>query len=1195
MAEEKQWTKAQLDAITSRHESLLISAAAGSGKTATLTERVIRRILDDEDPVDVTDFLIVTFTKAAAGELSARIAGALQSQIAQHPENKRLQRQLAALPLAKICTISSFCLEIVQANTQALSIPSTFHILDDAEHKLLQQRIMERLLDDLFNGTEEFTLQGWSFSAFADLFGSIRNPKKLGSELLRIFRSVQNLPQRHAVLQEESCALALVTAGTFLSTGFGTYLCDVCTEELIVYIDLYRELCDALAAEAAYQKAYLPTALDELQRMKAVLAALQKKDYASLLDALAMPICRLGRVAAGKALPVGDTFKMIREKQSALIKRMRDRYFAPSCEQLQQQLLITSQVLAGLHAVLALFEERLLREKYQRQTYGFSDIEQFALQALYDAASQKPTLYAGTLAKQFREIYIDEYQDVSPLQEKIFLSFASEDNRFMVGDVKQSIYAFRGATPELFLNQRNRFCIPSNHGRTIFLSQNFRSDAHLLQFANTVFQTLFPAISKDLHYMPSSDALLPRTFPAQQKFVQTAPELILFTKRDDADDEQRDEAAYVAARIANLIQTGTLDDGRKICARDIAILLRSDKSVSGVYEQELEQYGIRCCNQAAGDFFENSEILLLLSLLHTINNPYEDIHLCALLKSPLFDISLDELICIRKYAPDLPFLTALEQFTKETGFAKGEYFLEKLAQYRARSVSMPADELIWYLFSDTGFLSIVYAREEFENGLAAKPEQMRANLLLFYEYARRFEKNSFRGLGSFIRYIADLMEEKQQIAKAELTSENADAVRIMSVHQAKGLEFPICFLCGLGKQFNDEDSKRSLVYHRTLGFGFQLRDPSGFFYYSTPIREAVRLAARRAARAEEARILYVALTRPREQLYMTATLHAPQNLLADSVNLPLALQQQMLREETTHIGWILRTPQIMQNIQLPLCDPVPVQILTESKKQQHVWQTAAYYYQEVERRLSFRYPYWEATKIPAKLSASELYPGILDQTDTASSIFRNAVDLANEDTTLPAPAFIAEQTQEVARKSGTATHVFLQFCDFYALQKGGYRAEKERLIRSGFITQQDAERIREDWIEGFQKSELLCRILASAHVYREKRFHVLLDAQTLTAAPLQSALTESEVLVQGVVDCFFEKPDGTYAVVDYKTDRIHIGEDTQAYTRRLSRQYATQLSYYHLACEKMTGKKVSEVMLYSFALQKTILLQEESS
>ena len=1177
------WTKDQLLAITARGETLLLSAAAGSGKTATLTERVLRRILDENDSAQINSLLIVTFTKAAAAELSSRIGAALTSEIAAHPENKALKRQLALLPLAKISTISSFCLELVKENTAALAIPATFGILDEAEHQLLQKQCMSQLLADLFSGKEPFEGAGLSFAEFCDAFDQVKNQNALDKTFLHAFAKVQNLPGRHAVLLRQSEALAAMTMERFFETEPGDFLKSEMRMALRNALQEHRRLAEQLAEDAAYAAAYLPAAQEDIAHLELLLHALDKSDTAQIRALLCAEHAKLKSVRAQNALPVGEAFKTARKELFAYEKKLFERFFSMEEAEFAAAARKTSQLFFGLWQLLSLFEGRLLALKYTKREYGFSDLEQFALRLLTDEKSGAPTSLAETLKKQFTEIYIDEYQDVSPLQDAIFKAIAREDNRFMVGDIKQSIYAFRGATPELFLQVRAALSEENAGGRVIYLSQNFRSDPPILAFANTVFETLFPAVCPKIPYQ-ERDRLIPRDFPKEQTFLQSCPEIALFSAEKEGGGEEAEEseradreASYVASKIAQLLQSGTLVSGERIRPRDIAVLLRSDKSASAAYEKALLSHGVACYNQAAGNFFENSEILLLLSLLHTINNPYEEIYLCAVLKSPLFDFSLDELIYIRKGAEQIPFLAALERFTEETGFQKGKNFLEKLAQYCSKAISLAADELIWFLFCDTGLLSMVYEKdtEPLPGETVPDPEQMRANLLLFYEYARRFEAKQFHGLAVFLRYITAMIEEKQRMPKAVLSSENADVVRILSMHQSKGLEYPVCFLCGMGKQFNTEDTKPSLIYAREFGFGMKLRDESGYFTYSTPLREAVAQRILQSLREEEARILYVALTRAREQLYLTATVKDAQALT------PLPQQQcaRALQKDNTMIGWIVHAlPQAQGQLYTLLCDPEPA-AAQPRKKEKAEEKPLLYYKKEIEKRLSFVYPYRAQTHLPAKLAASELYPGIIEE-ETDALVLSHA-----EPVTEQKPKFMQSAAEATGTQRGTATHVFLQFCEFASLRDNGFDAERERLLQNGFLTPEDAALIHRDWVQSFANSALFSQILASKAVFREKRFHVMLPLCALTA---ENRAQQGEVLVQGVVDCFFEAEDGTITVVDYKTDRILSGETRQAFCERMLARYASQLSYYRLACARMTGKRVSAVLLYAFALADTI-------
>ncbi|MBP3918982.1 MAG: helicase-exonuclease AddAB subunit AddA [Clostridia bacterium] len=1299
------WTPAQRGVIRSRGETLLVSAAAGSGKTAVLTERIIDRLLDEENALDLSSVLVVTFTKAAAAELKSRIRAALDREIAKNPDNRRLQTQLLSVGRAKICTIDSFCFDLIRMHFDVLGISPRVSVSDEAQARLLNKNVMNALIDDCFDkndtdgGSESSSEGGVSiadFGAFTDLFVTSRNADQLADVLLNVRETINGYEKGIAFLTEQSDALKAAAQTDFF------FACDAgrpIYEELLRFVQgwcrEYDDLCTLLSLDPVYQKNYGDCFSYEKTWCETLCTILSNGEHCAWDDvrkhfeSFSSPSLKSG-IRGDKKTEEILRAKTQHERFNEQRKAFAESYFTVTEEQLRTLNAKEAQVNGDLAVFLEEFERRLWNEKKQRQTLDFGDMGRLAMKLLWDFEEDTPTELARQEAAQYTEIYIDEYQDVSPVQDRIFTALAREDNRFMVGDAKQSIYGFRGATPQLFLAYRADFAAQKKPGRTIFLSDNFRCDRQIIDFSNLIFSVLFGHGS--IPYA-ADDAL--RCAKVQegdagpkQKKVSLA---VIPSKTDDVDEddgvwdtsdassqdsdasegagEAYTEADYIADTVSYLLSGEKKNDGSPIRPRDITILVRSTKTSALPIAKALEKRKIPTYNSAQNNFFENAEVLLMYSLLSVIDNPARDVDLAGTLKSPLFRVTLDELIYMRRQYPHGSLYDALCAFTKETGYAKGQYFLEKLTHYRRRAEGMPVDRFLWYLYQDTGILSLVYEREKhvlFED--AADCAQMRANLMMFYEYARSFARGSFQGLYQFVAFISNIIEEKQQMPPVLLSGEDADAVRIMTVHQSKGLEFPVCILAGCGKRFNNEDMRKTVLLERDAGIATYLRDETGFARIHHPVRERVRRAIRTLAREEEKRVLYVALTRARERLYLSASAEKPEQKYEQlrSYLSQKDITKESLAEANSVLTWIFEALAVsgtvgdaVCEIQYPIENPYQHRETKGNTTQalENTVQTmrtadaadavsganteraedtamgtavdssagadaniAACSYRGIKKHMeeifSFVYPDIARTKIPSKLSVSELHkmheeekvsePSKYEHMEAVSVSLTAELDAeagdeipdANISTakqrSYAVPRFLQDPTQDkpTAAQCGTATHAFIQFCDYQALmdetlpRKERIAREIERLQNRHLISEETASRIDRRALAVFLKSKLLAKLGAAAEIRREVRFNLYVPAKKILTDLENAADDDIKVLVQGIIDCYYTDENGRVILIDYKTDHFPRAqlEKTLEVEAILKERHKEQLSYYCEAVEQLLCRPVYDVRIYSFAL-----------
>ncbi len=1237
---DNKWTASQRDAIRARSETLLVSAAAGSGKTAVLTERIIDRLLDDENALDLSSVLVVTFTKAAAAELKTRIRAALDREIALAPGDRRLQTQLLYVSRAKICTIDSFCLDLIRAHFDTLGLSPRISVSDEVQAAQLSKTVMNTLIDDYFDGhITDPEMRIDDFGTFTDLFVSSRSAGNLADVLLSVRDTVNGYEDGIGWLWKQKKLLEDAADVGLLSSAAGDTLRGALYRFADIWTKAYVDMCTFLSEDPVYEKnygecfAYEKTWCEGLSHLLSDMTPGIWDAVRAHFAGFCAPRLKSGIRGDKKT----DDVLRIKARHDAFNERrvsFYERYFCvdgASCAALTRT---QAEVIGKLAIFLSVYESRLFTEKKRRQTLDFGDMGRLALTLLWDSENHMPTAIARAEAEKYSEIYIDEYQDVSPVQDRIFSAIAKPDNRFMVGDAKQSIYGFRGASPALFLGYRAQFEADVSAGRTIFLSENFRCDAQVISFSNVIFSLLF---GQGILSYTDADALKyakPETGSAPQTEVSFA---ILSGTREEPEDgesaeavteaadaasgstESEDgslysEAAYVADTVAHLLGYGHKRDGTAIRPRDIAVLVRSAKSSAAPVAEALAARGIPSYNSVSRAFFENAEVLLMYSLLSVIDNPGRDVFLAGALKSPLYRVTLDELIYMRRTYPHGSLYDALCAFTKETGFAKGTYFLEKLRHYRRRAAGMPVDRFLWYLYQDTGILTLVYEKEDgFMSDTVGSTgsAQMRANLMMFYEYARGFEKSSFQGLYRFVAFIGDVIAEKQQMPPVLLSGEDADAVRIMTVHQSKGLEFPVCILYGCGKKFNDSDTRKSVMLSGETGIATYLRDDTGFVRINHPIRETVRDAILTSAREEEKRVLYVALTRAREQLYITATAKEP---LARMEEMRLYTREDVdadtLYAMSDTMSWMLCALQVsgaagasVCKISFPAEDPYAsardraASAGDTGETAQSGTDTApglSYRAQKqrMEGILTYMYPDAVKTRIPSKLSVSALHrmhteaerlPPQTGETEDDAAVGQTGREYA-------VPRFLQsrEDDRPTPAQCGTATHEFMQFCNLAALSNASLSradridAEIRRLTAQQFITEETASRIDRRALSAFLHSGLFSRLTAAAEVRREIRFNLYVPAARILPMTDDGA----QVLVQGIVDCYYTDDRGRVILIDYKTDHFSRAQraDTDAVERILKERHGEQMAFYLDAVEALLCRPVHDVRIYSFAL-----------
>ncbi len=1189
---ERVWTPAQRAAIDEKERTLLVSAAAGSGKTATLTERIISSLIDPEKPADLSRMLVVTFTKKAAAELRERIETALVGALRRDPENRHLSRQLVLLPSAHISTIDSYCNYIVKQNAAALGVSPAFRVSDEAERALLMHTVMDELLDALFAG-ELPSVDADRFAVFAADLVTARAEGELADILISTYITLQGQEDPLGVLHKNAEDYASEKDAPIFSTRAGAFIAERTEQILSYYIDAVPPLLDRVQDECnEFFTSYTPK-IEEYLRILRDLRATIAFGYTAVRDALQSPVFpTLPPAKRGEEKPpAAKSLDGFCSKLRKTLKDLAEKQYAYTEEQWHTSYAALADRMALLFEVLSLFDTRFFAEKNRRGILDFSDIERLTYQLFYENGA--PSDAARAVGAGLDAIYIDEYQDINVIQHKIFEAISKPRGRFMVGDIKQSIYSFRHAEPSIFAHLRAKFP-PLSEGKdtaSIFMSNNFRCDRVIIDLVNDIFTPLFGLAGESIGYTEDDNLIFSKKYdlPPQDTPVSTAVFFRPTPSKDAAADTDgvSEEAAWVAQEIARLINSGArLQNGKQIEPSDVAILLRSGKEKTAIYARALRACGLDSSADENTEFFMNPEILLALSLLNAIDNPHRDIYLAGLLRSPLFSFSLEEMMELRRLGDadrSRSLYDTLLSYNAAQPNEKCKAMIAFLEKWRARAEGMPVDRLLRELFSETGLLS-----------MHADGSGRRQNLLLLYNYARRFEAGSYKGLYNFIAYINEIIASGKRFADIKSPSESSRSVSILTMHKSKGLEFPVVFVCGCGSHFNRPHKKANLVYHPALGLAMRMNDKSGVVSIEHPARYAILDAIDIAQNEEELRVLYVALTRARERLYITGSAGSKrlEDFKEEIEQTARTLSREVILHSSSSLLWILAATGGMPGGRAPLyltCDAPSEKEDGDSAAPPPAEGEDAALTALLSERFSYRYPYAHMIGVPRKISVSRLYPSVLDEDDENTP--------PPEEEAAPfvptAPAFLGGEDGKESARRGTATHLYLQFCDLARLKHAGAEAELSRLTEQGFLTKEDAARVRLHEIERFRASPTFADLLSATEIHRETRFHITLPASEFTADAEKRALLAGETLtVQGVMDCVYRRADGKLILLDYKTDRLTKDElqDPRLARELLISRHGEQLSYYVKACLSLFGQAPDETLIYSLPLGDSIKL-----
>jgi ATP-dependent helicase/nuclease subunit A len=1183
------FTPQQLSAIESRGGALLVSAAAGSGKTKVLVERLLSYVTDKNTQCDINEFLVITYTRAAASELRGKILEEISARLSQEPENRHLRRQSLLCYSAHISTIHGFCADILRENAHLLDITPDFRVGDESETAIIKAKVLEDVLNERYETIEISP----GFALLVDTMSAGRDDHRLVEIVLDAHAKLQSHPYPEQWADEQIKQLDLSTVADVSETVWGRYVMEEASRAAKYWNAAIRKLLEVSETYSDFKKAYGPSMEATADSIEAFIKALDISwDEARKCSVIDFP--------RAKNIKGYEEFKEIRTRCRDAMKKAASAFDCASSEHIEDMEAMRPAVSELLRLVLD-FDAAYAKEKKRRGIVDFSDQEHLAVRLLIDEETGGPTELARELSGRFKEIMVDEYQDVNRVQELLFRAVSrNEKNIFMVGDVKQSIYRFRLADPSIFLSKYYSFKDDADalegEPRRILLSTNFRSRKGILDAVNFIFRNIMSADFGEMDYTAREFLNHGRAVPDIDEPAVELDILDMSAIEQEEDEESpektKTESFFTAKRIAELIKNALpVPDGeggvRPVKASDIVILLRSMKDKAWQYAEALKELGIPVSMPGGEGFFETMEIAVMTSLLSVIDNPLQDIPLISVLRSPVYGFTPDELAVIRTADRTSDFYTALE-ITAEKD-AKCRAFLDELKAFRSVSPDMPADKLIWHIYSKTGMLGVMGAL----NGGEAR----RNNLMLLFEYARRFEANGYKGLFGFMTYLRRLMERGGETVEQPETA--GEAVRIMSIHKSKGLEFPVVFLADTAKKLNNKDAAQPLLVHSRLGIGAKRTDMRRRIEYPTLARIAVAKKLTAEMMAEELRVLYVAMTRAREKLIIVSTFaDADKELSKLTKDASSPVPPVVLENTRSMAGWILlaaltrpeakplrtgETPASIDCGEPWVIRKVSAQAAPEFNKNKvpELRERPAPDHETVDvirKNLSFVYPYTEAPHLPSKLTATELKGRFADY-EAAEEAEKPAYS-DRQRMLFTRPDFIVEKTELTGAERGTALHLSMQYIDYEKCASvDSIREELNRLCEKRFITEKQKEAVSPHKIYSFFSSPLGKRVLAANKLHREFKFSLLVKAAEYYPGVAEA---DDEILFQGVIDCCFEEA-GALTVIDFKTDHV-----TKASLEETKKLYAPQLKAYGQAMERIFKRPVKSLMLYFFAVEEAV-------
>lgn len=1255
---EVKWTKEQSQAINEKGSNILVAAAAGSGKTAVLVERIINKIINEN--IDIDKLLVVTFTNAAASEMRERILDAIYKKLEEYPENQNLQRQITLINKASICTIDSFCLEVVRNNFFELdNISPNFRIADTTEIELLKQEVIEDIFEEKYENQDE------NFSKLINTYTSYRDDTPLKELVLKIYSYIQSSPFPEEWLKEkiEMFNLKDKLNEDFSKTPWGNILLKEIEEEIIDDIKTLEDIKKELDLDSELES-FSQVVRSDLDFLKILQENINNWDKLyeiyNKMSFVSWPRKKIESDLKEYAKNVRDDVK---KKFSSKLSKI----LICNSEEASQDIFDMYEILLKLKNLILEFGKEFSKRKRMKNMVDFNDIEHLALDILIKKQEDKIEItdVAKRYQEKFIEIAIDEYQDSNLVQEYILTSISNNNNIFMVGDVKQSIYKFRQAMPELFISKyktyKNKENKSENDNLKIQLFKNFRSRKNVLDFTNLIFENIMSGSLGDIEYNQEEYLNLGADYKEIEQNLKAEIDIINLKDQENEEENTSEileeeenterleniqvEARFVASKIKELIENKfQVFDRKKNCFRDIkykdiVVLLRSTKTSAPIFEEEIINLDMPVFSDSSQEYLDSIEIENIMSLLRIIDNPIQDIPLVTVLRSNIGKFTDDELVEIRLSDKYENFYNAMQKAKINVGKnlqEKIEKFLTNLEKWRKEQEYLALDEFIWKLYSDTGYYNYV--------GLMPNGELRQANLKMLFERAKQFETASFKGLFNFINFIEKLKLSSGDLGSAKLIGENDDVIRIMSIHKSKGLEFPVVFLANTGKQFNLMDLNKNILLHQELGIGVKYINYDKQVQYDTLSKSAIRSKVFTETLSEEMRILYVALTRAKEKLYITGTMNDYEKEI-EKMKIQVEryskngnkINQILIKKYKKYLDWInlvylyekgntkdlieynvLEKEEIIKKCKRIEQEEIDVvKMLEEHKKDKEE-------IKKIEEILNFEYKHKLATTIPTmssvtqikqmqdnikgskvgkedkeeavqKLEKSDLLKKskevkehkekATEKLDKSEFLKENKVgkEYKKEEMiiTFDKPKFLKEDKEDKLTNAEKGTLVHL--CMQHLNEKVEYNLEKVKELVE--------ELERKEIITSKEKENInLYKILefTKSNIWKEvkKAKKVYKERPffiNIPAKEIYKEEIEEKILIQGIIDLYYINENDEIILVDYKTDYVERGKEQE-----LIEKYKKQLELYCKAIEEANKKQVSRIYIYSVYLGREI-------
>ena len=1224
------WTKEQEQAIYEKNTNILVAAAAGSGKTAVLVERIINKIINEN--IDIDKLLVVTFTNAAASEMRERVLNAIYEKLENDSENQNLQRQITLLNKASICTIDSFCLDVVRNHFYKLdNVSPNFRIGDTTEIELLEQEIIEEIFEKKYEEEDK------DFNTLINTYTSYRDDTPLKEIILKIYNYIQSNPFPEKWLNEKIEMFNLEGKkeeySDFSNTVWGEELLKEVEEELIDDITALQDIEDSLSFDQELNKFWqtIRSDIDMLQTLKNNLDNWDKAyEISKNINFVIWPRKKIES-------SIKEEAKIIRDDVKKKLNKVINKILICDSDEAKQDIQDMYNVLDKLKYVILEFQEEFSKRKRERNIVDFNDIEHLALKILLKETEEgkiEPTDVAKKYKEKYIEIAIDEYQDSNLVQEYILNAVSKGDNIFMVGDVKQSIYKFRQAMPELFLDKYKNYKKIEDKKQEdnlkIKLFKNFRSRENVLKFTNLIFQDIMSNLLGDIEYNQEEYLNLGAQYPEEKQSLNTEINIIDLKENEEEqsnvstedlnesveNEEQQEriedielEARFVANKIKEIVQNkyqiwdAKKDKYRNIKYKDIVVLLRSTSNIAPIFEQEIIRLDMPVFSDSSQEYLDSIEIQTIMSLLKIIDNPMQDIPLVTVLRSNIGKFTDDELVEIRLSDKYENYYTCMKKAKLDVNPKlkdKIQRFFESIEEWRKEQEYLSLDELIWKIYIDTGYYNYV--------GLMPNGALRQANLKMLFQRAKQYESSNFKGLYNFINFIEKLRLSSGDLGAAKLIGENDDVIRIMSIHKSKGLEFPVVFLSSTGKQFNLMDLNQNILLHQEMGIGVKYINYERQVQYDTLTKTAMRNKILVETLSEEMRILYVALTRAKEKLFITGLSKdyekEAENIEKQICRYPKYLDKInpiLVKKYKRYLDWIMLVYNYEKETEKSFVDfniYKKKELLDsfEDIKKEEIDAKEFLEKQDVdndkikkiEEILNWSYDYELSTTIPTKTSVTKIKQ-MQNEENIETTLDNYLIDVGKDEenkekvqeNSLPKPQFLRKEDDDklTSAQKGTLVHLCLQKLN----EKQEYTLQEikdliKELELKQIITNKEARSISVYKILAFTKSTIWKELRKAKTVEKEKPFYINTPAKEIYNQEI-----EEDILVQGIIDLYYINENEELVLVDYKTDYVEKGKEEE-----LLNKYRKQLDLYKRALESALNRKVDKVYIYSVYLKKEI-------